>query len=188
MCIKTYLLILASARHRSTWGSPVKWDQIEKWVVLEPIFPDSFVDNKPVRSKNLVTIPKIDNYKKSPDEKFWDIFPCNGLPSSPSCSVKIEVLERILAQSIPNLSEATIVRAKTCIENLKKGASALQKEKLPPVFVQNTESTFNHGEEVTNIVASWIVKKFVSGPFVDPPLKNFRVNKLLAIDQGKKSD
>jgi hypothetical protein len=50
----------------------------------------------------------------------------------------------------------------------------------------NAPNTLVHGAEVTDTVATWIKEKFVSGPFAEPPTENFRVNSLMAIDQGVK--
>jgi hypothetical protein len=77
-------------------------------------------------------------------------------------------------------------RISKSLDNLEKGAPLAQKDPLPSCFVPNADSAYKYGESVTETVASWVTKKFVSGPFDGPPLKNFRVNPLAAIDQGSK--
>jgi hypothetical protein len=159
---------------------------MERWFVFEPVFPDAVVNNKAVKTKNLVKMPPLPRYDLSPEEKFWQIFPKNDLPSETSCSVNLEVLQRMIDQNINVLSKASLERAKTTLENLRKGASACQKSKLPGCFVKNADSTVNFGEEVTNTIATWTKNGFVAGPFGTPPLPNFRANKLMPIDQGNK--
>jgi hypothetical protein len=77
-------------------------------------------------------------------------------------------------------------RADRCVDSLERGGSSGQKKPLPPCFQKNAPSTVKFGEEVVDTVASWVKSKFVSGPFDQPPLPNFRVNPLMAIDQGEK--
>ena len=67
-----------------------------------------------------------------------------------------------------------------------RGAESFQKEKLPACYVHNSKDVLKYGEQITDTVALWVKKGFVSGPFESPPLENFRVNQLLAIDQGDK--
>jgi hypothetical protein len=43
-----------------------------------------------------------------------------------------------------------------------------------------------HGEHVTDAIAWWVKNGFACGPFKDPPLDGFRVNPIIAIDQGQK--
>jgi hypothetical protein len=43
-----------------------------------------------------------------------------------------------------------------------------------------------YGEQVADTIANWVKNGFVAGPFDQPPLPNFRVNPLLAVDQGEK--
>jgi len=52
--------------------------------------------------------------------------------------------------------------------------------------VKNTPSTAENGREVADTIATWLKKGFVSGPFLEPPLNNFRVNCLMAVNQGSK--
>jgi hypothetical protein len=92
----------------------------------------------------------------------------------------------ILEEDKSKLKISAYNRISKCLENLESGAPLAQKGPLPPCFVPNSDSAYVFGESVTETVASWIDKKFVAGPFESPPLKNFRVNPLSAIDQGTK--
>jgi hypothetical protein len=57
---------------------------------------------------------------------------------------------------------------------------------LPPIRDKNSPSVIVHGREFTDILASWIKKGYVAGPFRIPPLDNFRSNSMLAIEQPGK--
>jgi hypothetical protein len=69
---------------------------------------------------------------------------------------------------------------------LEKGASSYQKDRLPSCHVEKAVNFDNFSKEVADTVASWVKKCFVAGPFDSPPLRNFRVNKLIAIQQNEK--
>jgi hypothetical protein len=76
--------------------------------------------------------------------------------------------------------------AKNCVNSLLDGGDSGQKINLPACFKKNTPSTVVHGEMVADTVASWIKSGFVAGPFDQPPPPNFRINPLMAVDQGEK--
>ena len=78
------------------------------------------------------------------------------------------------------------MRAKKCISYLTSGAPAFQSKHLPPIFCKNVPSTAKHGQLVTDTIGVWVKKKFASGPFDSPPLANFRVNPLIAVEQHGK--
>jgi hypothetical protein len=174
---------------RKDLGLATLWVITEKTVFSKSILPspDSV---KPVEVKKkaepVVKIEKLSNYKVPPPGKFWEKFPKNELPSVPACSVNVPLMRKLLNEEKSKLKVSAYERMMKSLDNLEKGASLAQKGPLPACFVPNAESAYNYGESVTDTVAAWVVKKFVSGPFNDPPLKNFRVNPLAAIDQGTK--
>lgn len=72
------------------------------------------------------------------------------------------------------------------MNNLKFGAPSLQKSYLPGVFCQNAKISYTFGREMTDTLAAWVNAGFVSGPFDQPPLPDFRVNSLLMVPQTDK--
>ena len=50
----------------------------------------------------------------------------------------------------------------------------------------NAKSAFTHGALLTDTIAQWVKNKMVAGPFDEPPLANFRVNPLMAVQQKTK--
>jgi hypothetical protein len=77
-------------------------------------------------------------------------------------------------------------RALKALDYLCNGAPACQKSDLPGCFVNNASNTLLHGQAVTENIATWIKEGYASGPFSDPPCKNFRVNPLLVAVQPDK--
>jgi hypothetical protein len=131
-------------------------------------------------------IPVREEYRSSPPDSFWDKFPFNPLPTEPISGLKVHELEELVKKNSELLTVHQRQRAERCIYDLKNGAEAFQKYQLPPCFLANTESTFEYGKEVTDTIAVWVKKGFAAGPFAEPPVKNFRVNTLMAIKQGEK--
>jgi hypothetical protein len=172
---------------RSFLGLPPDWRKVGKLLANRPRFPigwlPAMVMKKPAPR---IPIMKLEDYLKSPPKSFWARFPKNDLPVVPSCSVNIPEMEKFLEESKGKLKQSAYERCKRSIENFKEGAPLAQKGPLPACFVKNSRSAYIHGEKVTETIANWVDKKFVSGPFDSPPLKNFRVNPLSAIDQGSK--
>jgi hypothetical protein len=79
-----------------------------------------------------------------------------------------------------------IQRARSSISDLKFGASSFQKGPIQSCEIANNFTTKFFGKEVTDSIGHWIKQGYAAGPFKEPPLKNFRANSILAIDQGSK--
>ncbi len=85
------------------------------------------------------------------------------------------------------MTECQKMRAERAIQNLRLGGKSYQMSPpLPAVFCDNAKTTFKYGDTITDNIASWIKKGFVSGPFDQAPEKLFRVNSILATKQKEK--
>ena len=84
------------------------------------------------------------------------------------------------------LTTAEFRRGLKAIKFLKKGAPSYQLNDLPPCIVKNASSAFKYGDLITDSIATWIKKGYVSGPFDGPPLPKFRSNCLMAVEQHEK--
>jgi len=131
-------------------------------------------------------IPVLDSYEDPPPDSFWNAFPSNKLTTDIKTPVNVENLEKLVNSVKDSFTCHQFFRAKKCIENFRKGASAFQKKPLPAVFCKNVPSTIKNGPSMTDTVGYWVKKDFAAGPFHEPPLKNFRVNPLIAIEQHGK--
>jgi hypothetical protein len=77
------------------------------------------------------------------------------------------------------------VLAKRAIDYLRNRAPALQLKQLKSCLVQNKLASADAREAVLKTMEDWISKGFVAGPFKEPPLDSFRVNRMIAIIKGK---
>jgi hypothetical protein len=131
-------------------------------------------------------IPVLLDYSRGADESYWKAFPKRPLPDKPMCEVNIENLVSLTKKCSEHITFCELMRANTCIDNLATGASSFQKSPLPACFQKNASNTITHRREVSDAVASWLRKGFAAGPFDQPPVSNFRVNPLMAIQQSGK--
>ena len=129
---------------------------------------------------------QLGNYEDSPPADFWATFPSFDIPSDISQNINVEKLEELISSQEQFLTCFEIARAQTCCNNLRNGADSFQKSYLPPCSVGNAKNSMKYAEQITDTIATWIKKEFVAGPFDTPPLKDFRVNSILAVDQGEK--
>jgi hypothetical protein len=127
----------------------------------------------------------LKNYFNEPEESFWEVFPKNCV-CKVSSTINISEFSKSVQKNEGNLTKSENFRAKKAIFSLKKGAPSLQKEKLGSCLCKNAISTYVHGQVVTDTVATWVEKDFVAGPFVKPPFRDFRVNRLVAVEQPSK--
>jgi len=126
------------------------------------------------------------DYSTDPGEIFWSKFPKNPLPTKCATNISFSNLKHCLYECKKDLTTCQLLRGEKCINNLQFGADSCQKFTLPSCNTSNASNTKNYGPEITDTVAAWSFKKFLAGPFDSPPLANFRVNPLMAIDQGEK--
>jgi hypothetical protein len=57
---------------------------------------------------------------------------------------------------------------------------------LPGLIEKNAPSAIENSEFMTDVLASWVKKGFVAGPFAEPPIEGFRGNPLMAAVQKTK--
>jgi hypothetical protein len=131
-------------------------------------------------------IPIMKDYDCVLPENFWSNFPVADLPKVPLEKIDIDRLEYLVESCKPKLLASEYQRALKCIDYLRIGAPSFQLSNLPACLVKNSSIALNHGPAVTDVLASWVSKKFVAGPFKSPPLPNFRANSILAVPQTNK--
>ncbi len=136
--------------------------------------------------KKFTNIPTLSTYNTEPDEQFWDNFPKRGLPMKPETVINIENLQIAIEEAKSKLSRTELRRAEREVTDLTLGASAYQIKELPACITPNAKSAFVHGELLTDKLASWIEKGFVSGPFSCAPMPGFRANPLIAVFRNNK--
>jgi len=78
------------------------------------------------------------------------------------------------------------IRADRVIHDLESGSPVPFSTTLPPARINNSASVLLHGEEFTDTLAWWIRQGYVAGPFIAPPLPDFRSNSMMAVAQKSK--
>jgi hypothetical protein len=116
-----------------------------------------------------------------PASTYWKNFPRRNLPRCPSTRVYVKELEQKFKETQHSMTLQDSFRGKITIRNLKEGAPSHQMEYLKPLVMPNAESTKEAGGAIKELLKGWIEAEFVAGPFFSPPVKDFRVNSLMAI-------
>ncbi len=171
---------------RADLGLPAKWSQIMFWIFSTSslVAPSPTLQNQ--KDLKFKEIPILPNYGGNGSESFWKQFPHNELPTKPETRVDHGKLMSILAEKSQFLLKSEKNRAERCIDYLCNGGPSFQMQKLGSCCVKNSKQATQHGAAVTDTIASWVEKKFVAGPFLNPPLPNFRANSILAVPQPNK--
>ncbi len=76
--------------------------------------------------------------------------------------------------------------AENAFRTLKFGADPKLAKNLGEARCRNAPSATKHGEMVTDAIGDWVNKGFVAGPFEKAPIKNLRLNPLMAVEQRTK--
>ena len=131
-------------------------------------------------------IPKLDDYKICPPVGYWKSFPFRDLPSRPTTKVNVKALSELIKERSQKMRNSEILRAKKAVDFLSKGAPSHQLKNLPAISCNNSESAYIYGVNLSDTIAEWIKEGYVSGPFIYPPVKNFRSNPLKMVPQKGK--
>ena len=167
-------------------GISIEWAVVEGWLTTNT-FPDYEKEEKAhVNTVKNTNLTKLENYERNPGNEFWDSFPKRDIPVKAETQINITNLATLVRKYSEKLSEAEQKRAWKVIDNLKNGAEAYQKTELPALATFNSQTTFENGEFLTDKIATWIIEKFVAGPFDYAPLPGFRCNPLIAIVRNGK--
>jgi hypothetical protein len=131
-------------------------------------------------------IPVLKSYKVTPPASFWEKFPARPLPTKPASPVNIQALQSLLIANNESLPLSQQLLAQKVLHELEHGVDALQTRHLPGEIIPNSRSVLEHGAVFTDLVAHWIKKGFVAGPFISPPCAEFRSNSMIAVSQKDK--
>ena len=97
-----------------------------------------------------------------------------------------EVFADLIEKAKNKMTSCEYRRARKVVRDLSSGAEAFQLDPLPPIVTANAQSTFEHGQLLTDTIATWIKKGFVAGPFDCPLVPGFRANPLgVVVRNGK---
>jgi len=139
---------------------------------------------KPI--KKCPEIKTLKSYSENPPPNFWKTFPKKPTPTSKQTKIKCHKFQILISKYWDKFSLSEQKTASKALETLNFGAKPKLTRLLPTLFCKNANSTYKNGESLTDTVAHWIKEDFVAGPFEKAPLKNFRVNPLMTIEQKNK--
>jgi hypothetical protein len=162
------------------------WSQIMFWIFSTTTLASMAPVLQNPKTVKFTAIPVLPKYGGCGSEVFWDKFPHNDLPERPETRVDHKKLKSIMEAKRTLLLKSEVKRAEKCIDYLCNGGPSFQMKKLGACCVKNSRQSTDHGAAVTDTIASWVQKKFVAGPFLNPPLPNFRANSILAVPQPNK--
>jgi hypothetical protein len=115
----------------------------------------------------------------------WEGFPSN-YPSELKRSVKIGALKRYVEHCWNSWTLPQKRTAEKLLKTLDGKTPAPLKFNLPALVEKNAPSAVENVEFMTDVLATWIKKGFVAGPFPTIPCADFRANPLMAAVQKTK--
>ncbi len=170
---------------RRDLGLPTRWEEIERWIDDSRDFAVLVPPTQQDWKKKNPEIPILNSYEAQPPEEFWKSFPSN-YPAGLKRTVNVVVLKKYIERC---WNEWTLPQKRTAeklLKNLEGKAPAPLKRNLLGLIEKNAPSALENGEFMTDVLATWIKKGFVAGPFPKPPLADFRANPLMAAVQKTK--
>ena len=173
--------------NRKNLGLPEDWSRVEDWLNFKgPIGPPPVIDDSIFKIK-CPELPTLIRYDTEPPASFWKSFPSCNLLLKASTKLNPGVLARILCKQRHLLTPSQHQRGIKVVDYLSNGAPSCQKSPgLPPTLCKNAKSALKNGKEVTDMLGFFVKSGYVAGPFSSPPLKDFRENSLLAVEQDTK--
>ena len=168
---------------RRELGLPDDWRIIEGWCAgTGAQFQLRDAQKKKKEEKNW----GISNFETPVGPGFWKEFPSRELPKKPTTKIFTAVLAHRIAKAKPGWTIHQNYTAASAYSSLTEGARAYQATPLPEAILRNAPSIYKHSNTFTNTLTEWIEKGFVAGPFLLPPVANFRANVLMAEEQKDK--
>lgn len=184
MAIPLHITLLTDpARHKL--GLP-NWTTVKAWMDPLAEAPVPGKTTPPAVQLKCPEIPELNTYRFPPPTGFWNHFPSQPLPSVPTTPINALKLSEIVNSVKHRMTSGQKYRAKMLISELTDGVSVPFKHSLPMLRDKNSPSVIHHGRQFTDILAGWIKKGYVAGPFRIPPMDDFRSNSMLAVEQPGK--
>jgi hypothetical protein len=176
--------ILGVQHGRSELGLPNSWEVVSQWLESEyvPKYPELLP--VPATEKKYPDIPKLNSYHGTAPDGFWKKFPSKPVPKGVTAKVNADVMEEKIKRFGGKFTSHQIKRGYKLVQDLRNGADAYQCRPLPPARIPNIPSAEEHGEMLTDKLASWVDSGIARGPYPYPPLPGFRANALMAVEKN----
>ena len=167
-------------------GLPTNWHQTAITLNRKPIVLKPYEPKSSMFKKKCPEIRKLDNYEQSPPTEFWKTFPKNKNLDEISTPVNVKKLKKLVEQCKDKWSIHEQKIAEKTLKNLSHGTSSKFRKKPKQINSKNSTSAIFYGELITDSIAYWLKKKFIAGPFSNPPFKNTCCSPLMANKQKNK--
>ena len=172
---------------RESLGLPFLWSKIEK--TLNDSKPKTIETTEKAQTFKMKCpeVEKLDDYGKTPNEKFWKSFPENVDLNCFHTPVKTEILEKMIKKCEKKWTIHEKKIAYKTLKDLKTGTtSKFKASPVPCENVTNGRSSIFFGQLITDSVASWVKKKFILGPFKNKPFEDICISPMIASKQKNK--
>ena len=134
-------------------------------------------------------LPQLKSFVDPTPSSFWEKFPHRPIPNNPTTPIDIDKFKALASSVWHHFSTFQARLCSLVLDDLQLGADPLVNLNVLPGLVSTNPVDLTDLEVcnyLTDSIASWVSKGFVSGPFDDPPFANFRVNPIFAcIKRGK---
>ena len=98
----------------------------------------------------------------------------NPLPTSPSTPINVDKFEAAIAGVDKLMTKTERSLAQTVLSDLRIGANTLiDASNLERGVIPNKVMHLEAGIHCADVIASWVKKRIVAGPFSDPPATGF---------------
>ena len=134
-------------------------------------FTPELLPNKVFKSK--LGLPVLDNYRDPAPPSYWDVFPENTASTTKSL-VDGGVLKR-LALECGYEDTSHLDWVVTQLNGAKIGCKGVFRN---PSTANNSASSYNDGEKVSDAIGMWVRKKFVKGPLKEKP-PNVKISSIM---------
>jgi hypothetical protein len=170
---------------RNDLGLPDSWGEVESWIddSRDVAASINLTSQKPTVKNPEICV--LTDYAGPAPPGFWKKFP-SYYPKTIVSSVEIGKLENLIADCWDSWTLSQKLTARKTIERLKGKRPVKLKKRLDPLFEKIAKSALENGQAMTDVLATWIKKRFVAGPFEKPPCEGFRANPLMAAVQRTK--
>jgi hypothetical protein len=166
---------------RKNLGLPDSWDEVENWLDdSRDVAASTNLSSKSPTVKN-PEICVLPDYAKPAPKNFPSYYPKKVVSN-----VKIGELENLITVCWDSWTLTQKRTAKKTIKRLKGKQPVKLKKHLGALKEKNAKSALENGQAMTDVLATWIKKQFVAGPFEKPPREGFRANPLMAAVQRTK--
>jgi hypothetical protein len=166
-------------------GLPDAWVSIEDWIDDSRDVPSTEKRQRIPWSKKNPEIPVLSDYHSYPDQKFWDLFPSHH-PTNLKKTIDVENLKKYIDKCWADWTLPQKRTASKAMAFLEARKPAPLTRSLPGLIEKNAPSAIENGEFMTDVLATWVKKGFVAGPFEKPPMDGLRGNPLMAAVQKTK--